>query len=615
MFKILEHPKFIPRPIALVLSYPALDFNFTSWMTPENLRVVQHEHSSMDLPGLAEQKDHFTHISPLAVVDDKPKRSETNGNESLWDNLSRMLSSTSKSQDSTEGNGSTSARPSRPASPGSPAGTRRCRPQRTRTVIFGPSDGSTPAVEYTDSEQTNHRPRSEAPTSRATSVEDFRSMLANGMSSEADIKKRMEQVQIVEKQEKSVYDSKKIPIGTRLTMTSRTGYFQDRIISPSMMRAMAILYIGPLRLPNFATDYYISPILAPATLLAQFPITMINCGEKDPFVDDTVIFAGRLREAKRARRREVERALGVKVVREDMDSDDPDSTARIEIFSETSTSGHESESGPIPIPSKLSERVKLLLEMESDWVEMKIIEGWSHGYLQMLPLMHDVAKAIDSIGRWMTHEFERHAGERQAEVSAATVAAVANGVGGTTMGSGRLSEHEDKDEVLMFTPKKRRSPPSSFSKDQLGGGLQMSRRVSEPVGNKRSPESSSEETLIGVVAAAQAVEAGLRSRSSDARKLRRPSEPVTGRGKSPLSPKPLIALPIKGNAVGSSTATRTATPNASGAGGDGATGSGHGGMFLTEGELMKRRRIEAVYGLVADDRVAGPLTPESETGK
>jgi hypothetical protein len=30
-------------------------------------------------------------------------------------------------------------------------------------------------------------------------------------------------------------------IGTRLTMTSRTGYFQDRIISPSMVRQMRVL--------------------------------------------------------------------------------------------------------------------------------------------------------------------------------------------------------------------------------------------------------------------------------------------------------------------------------------------------------------------------------------
>ena len=31
------------------------------------------------------------------------------------------------------------------------------------------------------------------------------------------------------------------PLGTRLTMTSRTGYFQDRIISPSMVSLLPIL--------------------------------------------------------------------------------------------------------------------------------------------------------------------------------------------------------------------------------------------------------------------------------------------------------------------------------------------------------------------------------------
>jgi hypothetical protein len=69
---------------------------------------------------------------------------------------------------------------------------------------------------------------------------------------------------------------KRAPIGTRLTMTSRSGYFQDRIIPPTMasptllamvitqlelmslvpfssiqMRAMAILYLGPSNCPDF----------------------------------------------------------------------------------------------------------------------------------------------------------------------------------------------------------------------------------------------------------------------------------------------------------------------------------------------------------------------------
>ena len=70
---------------------------------------------------------------------------------------------------------------------------------------------------------------------------------------------------------------------------------------------MAILYIGPHRNPDFQSDYQLSPILAPDHLLAQFPPLLMTCGEKDPFVDDTLIFAGRVREAKRARRAELER--------------------------------------------------------------------------------------------------------------------------------------------------------------------------------------------------------------------------------------------------------------------------------------------------------------------
>lgn len=46
------------------------------------------------------------------------------------------------------------------------------------------------------------------------------------------------------------------------------------------MRAMALLYIGPTRNPDFATDYHISPILTPLELLAQYPPLLMQCGEK-----------------------------------------------------------------------------------------------------------------------------------------------------------------------------------------------------------------------------------------------------------------------------------------------------------------------------------------------
>lgn len=46
----------------------------------------------------------------------------------------------------------------------------------------------------------------------------------------------------------------------------------------------------------------ISPILAPASLLAKFPPTFIVCGESDPFADDSLLFAARIRDAKMAER-------------------------------------------------------------------------------------------------------------------------------------------------------------------------------------------------------------------------------------------------------------------------------------------------------------------------
>ncbi len=65
-------------------------------------------------------------------------------------------------------------------------------------------------------------------------------------------------------------DQKRGPFNTRLTVTSMAGYFQDRIVTQGMLRAMAILYIGPKRNPDLDHDYYLSPVVAPAHLLAEF---------------------------------------------------------------------------------------------------------------------------------------------------------------------------------------------------------------------------------------------------------------------------------------------------------------------------------------------------------
>ena len=115
-------------------------------------------------------------------------------------------------------------------------------------------------------------------------------------------------------------------IGMRLTMTSRTGYFQERSISPSMVRQgfpitwsdnWWCLDAGNGRLVCWAstksilhhwptTDYHILPILAPICLLTQLTPLLMQCGEKDLFVDNTVIFTSRIREAKCVRKVELD---------------------------------------------------------------------------------------------------------------------------------------------------------------------------------------------------------------------------------------------------------------------------------------------------------------------
>ncbi|KAI8330459.1 Alpha/Beta hydrolase protein [Chlamydoabsidia padenii] len=135
---------------------------------------------------------------------------------------------------------------------------------------------------------------------------------------------------------------------SRLAMTSRMSFFNDRIISPDMVRAMAILYLGPHANPDFDSDYLLSPVVAPFELLAQFPKTFMMCGEKDPFVDDTVIFASRIRQAK------------------------------LQYPSACPLNGH---------PNNV--------------VRVKFLEGISHAFLQMMAILPEAHQAAKTLGAWV----------------------------------------------------------------------------------------------------------------------------------------------------------------------------------------------------------------------
>ena len=143
---------------------------------------------------------------------------------------------------------------------------------------------------------------------------------------------------------------------TRLAMSSMISYFNDRILTPELMRAMIILYVGPHARPDFTTDYLLSPLLAPEALLSEFPKTYFLTGERDPLVDDTVIFAGRLRQAKYNRFIQ-QKELGLLKSKEEFD--------------------------------------------EHEHVEVAIIPGISHGFLQFLGVYPAGWKHIFRIVRWI----------------------------------------------------------------------------------------------------------------------------------------------------------------------------------------------------------------------
>ncbi len=149
---------------------------------------------------------------------------------------------------------------------------------------------------------------------------------------------------------------------TRLAMSSMISYFNDRILTPEMMRAMIILYVGPHNRPDFSTDFLLSPLLAPESLLARFPKTYFLTGERDPLVDDTVIFAGRIRQAK------------------------------WNIWRERKELGLVGEKEPFE---------------EKDVVEVLLIPGISHGFLQFVGVFPEGWRHIFRCARWMEEIFER----------------------------------------------------------------------------------------------------------------------------------------------------------------------------------------------------------------
>ncbi|KAJ1907106.1 hypothetical protein LPJ81_000965 [Coemansia sp. IMI 209127] len=177
-----------------------------------------------------------------------------------------------------------------------------------------------------------------------------------------------------------------------LAMTSSFTYFNDRILSPEMMRAMIIMYIGPNRRPDFRTDYYLSPRVAPDRLLERFPPVYFMCGEKDPMVDDTVLFAARIRQAKQRRtQRRPESSAQFYIGSTDV-SEDEDNNAH---YANGQQLPQSLRMSGIPPPQLRSAR------HYHNVIKVKLVAGMSHGFMQMYALLPESKRVANLLGDWL----------------------------------------------------------------------------------------------------------------------------------------------------------------------------------------------------------------------
>lgn len=174
-------------------------------MTPANLRVLKAEASSGNIPGLEDQKDHFSHRSPLAVVPDvserRMRRRKSWANRLSLSGLASRLSVSSMDEADTD------------------------TPKRAPLIRAKTSYHETrnSAEEDADDEfypvKEHEKPIAERVLYTAESVR----------------QKQSELEVVVEEESSKALQAQKTRTGTRLTMTSRSGYFADRVVSPAMV--------------------------------------------------------------------------------------------------------------------------------------------------------------------------------------------------------------------------------------------------------------------------------------------------------------------------------------------------------------------------------------------
>ena len=391
----------LPVPDGLILIYPSLDMNIGNWMSDDQMALIQDQRTRKTNRNILRRKsEDYYKLTP-----DTPHPSDDE-QEKKFD-----FSNAAKSA---------AARDPR-------AGDPRAGDPRAGDPRAGDPRAEDPRAEDPRADSVSS-PKRPSPKELAILTHPT---LANQTASTVSSKPKL--------------------LKTRLAMSSMISYFNDRILTPEMMRAMIILYVGPHIRPDFSTDFLLSPLLAPEALLAQFPKTYFLTGERDPLVDDTVIFAGRLRQAKYnlfVQRKE----LGLLKSKDEFD--------------------------------------------EKDHVEVTLIPGISHGFLQFVSVFPEGWNYIFRCVRWMEDIFE--AGSLSERSSYARSLRRANGSGTNRHHRHMLTESSgDEDNPLEMSSSN--SKDSSFGPRRItsrGRGKSLRSRDAER-GEAGAASLPSEEDLLG----------------------------------------------------------------------------------------------------------------------
>lgn len=309
----------MPPPVGVILIYPALDMNIGNWMSDEQMALIRDRRvRKTNRPILRHKSDDYRHLAPNTPYGSDHSDSEDDGSDKP-----SMADGSMPSRDGL-----------------------RTSPQTMINLNAASASKGASYLPQLDTENTSNSAIMVQTPDQLTATSD---MPPTPLPTQPPTPGLM---------------TTAIPattIKTRLAMSSKISYFNDRILTPEMMRAMIILYIGPHYRPDFGTDFLLSPLLAPEALLARFPRTWMLTGERDPLVDDTVIFAGRLRQAKRADW-VTARELGLDWARGQF--------------------------------------------REEDWVNVELVPGISHGFLQFCSVFPDGWKYIFRCAKWMNEAFE-----------------------------------------------------------------------------------------------------------------------------------------------------------------------------------------------------------------